>query len=295
MKRRKFIKDIAVGSMFFSINHIIPAQERNSPDLAIIKGESPSLITNEAVSALGGINRFISKGDKVLIKPNIGWDRTPQQAGCTNPDVVKALVELCFDAGAKEVKVMDNPCNPARRTYMRSGIRKAAQDAGAKVPLPNNHKLKKMPLHGEKLKAWEVYSDFIETDKIINVPIVKHHSLSLVTLGMKNWLGALGGNRNQLHQGLDFVVVDLAAFFKPVFTLLDAYRVLHRNGPQGGRLSDTRLEKTVIAGIDYVAVDTVGASFLDLKPEDLPFLQLADKRGLGSIDVGKLKIEKRTI
>lgn len=295
MKRRNFLKNIAVGSLALNIKPNIFAQTPSRPDLAVIKGESPSLITKEAISALGGMNRFISNGDRVLVKPNIGWDRKPEQAACTNPEVVKTIVELCLEAGAKEVKVMDNPCNPARRTYVRSGIAKAAKDAGAKVPFPNEYKLKKIPLNGEKLKEWEVYRDFIETDKLINVPIAKHHSLSRLTLGMKNWLGALGGNRNALHQGLDYAMVDLAAFFKPILTVLDAYRILHRNGPQGGRLSDTKLFKTVVAGVDYVAVDAMGTTFFDIKPEEMRFLQLAIERGLGIMDLEKIKIEKRTI
>jgi uncharacterized protein (DUF362 family) len=295
MKRRQFLKDVAVGSLLLNIHPWNLAQGRGHPDLAVIQGESPSFITKEAVSALGGIRRFISKGDKVLVKPNIGWDRTPQLAACTNPDVIKTLVELCFEAGAKEVKVMDNPCNPVRRTYVRSGISKAAKQAGAKVPFPNKHKLKKIPLNGERLKEWEVYTDFVEVDKLINVPIAKHHSLSRVTLGLKNWLGALGGNRNQLHQGLDYAMVDLGAFFKPVLTVLDAYRLLHRNGPQGGRLSDVTLKKTVVAGVDYVAVDAFGATLFDINPQELRFLQLAQQRGLGEHNLEKLNIEKRKV
>jgi uncharacterized protein (DUF362 family) len=261
----------------------------------LIQGDSPSLITKEAITALGGMQRFVSKGDKVIVKPNIGWDRTPEQAACTNPEIVKTLVELCFDAGAKEVKVMDNPCNPARRTYVRSGIQKAAKSAGAKVPLPNKYHLKKIPIYGDSLKEWEIYTDFVETDKIINVPIAKTHSLSRLTLGMKNWLGAIGGNRNQLHQNLDLAIIDLAAFFKPVLTVMDGYRILLRNGPQGGRLSDVKLHKTVAAGVDYVALDAVGASFFDIKPEELRFLQIAKEKGRGEIDLEKLTIEKRTI
>jgi uncharacterized protein (DUF362 family) len=295
MKRRDFLKDIAVGGALLNLSPGLLAQGGGKPDLAQVQGEDPALITKEAINILGGMGTFVSKGDQVLVKPNIGWDRTPQLAACTNPDIIKTLVELCFEAGAKDVTVMDNPCNPARRTYARSGIAKAAKTAGAKVPYPNDHKLKKTALKGESLKEWEIYSDFIETDKIINVPATKHHSLSRVTLGMKNWLGACGGNRNQLHQGLDAAMVDLAAFFKPVLTVLDAYRVLFRNGPQGGRLSDVKEHKTVVAGVDYVAIDALGATFLDVNPQELAFLQLAQKRGLGESQLEKLNIEKRTL
>ena len=295
MKRRGFIKEMTIGSLLLHLNPSLLGQKKAFPDLALIHGDSPALITKEAISALGGIKRFISRGDVVVVKPNIGWDRTPKQAACTNPEIVGALVELCFEGGAKEVKVIDNPCNPARRTYARSGIAAAAKKAGAKVLFPNPHRLKKLPLKGEWLKEWEVYTDFVEADKIINTPIAKTHSLSRLTLGMKNWLGALGGNRNQLHQELDLVMIDLSAFFKPCLTLLDAYRILIRNGPQGGRLSDAKLYKTVAAGVDYVAVDAIGATFFDIKPQELRYLQLAHQKGFGEINLEKLNFAKRTI
>jgi len=295
MKRRDFLKDIAIGGMLLNLSPSLLSQSTSNPELALVEGESPTAITKEVLRILGGMNRFISKGDKVLVKPNIGWDRTPEQAACTNPEVVKTLVELVLEAGAKEVTVIDNPCNPARRTYVRSGIQDAAKEAGAKVLLPNDHKLKKVDLNGQTLKEWEVYSDFIEVDKIINVPIAKTHSLSRVTLGMKNWLGALGGNRNQLHQNLDYCVLDLAAFFKPVLTVLDGYRILTRNGPQGGRLSDVKLYKTIVAGTDYAAIDAIGATFFGIDPKELLFLKLAEENGIGEINPEKMKIEKRTI
>jgi uncharacterized protein (DUF362 family) len=295
MKRRDFLKNMAAGSALLSLHPRLFAQTGTPPDLALIHGESPGLITKEAISVLGGMDRFVSRGDKVLVKPNIGWDRTPEQGACTNPEVIKTLVELCFEAGAKQVTVMDNPCNPAQRTYVRSGIAEAAKKAGAKTPFPNEFKLKKLPLSGEWFKDWEVYSDFVEVDKIINVPATKTHSLSRVTLGMKNWLGALGGNRNQLHQNLDYAMIDLARFFKPVLTVLDAYRLLIRNGPQGGRLSDVKIFQTVAAGTDYVAIDALGATFLDIPPQELRYLQLSKERGLGENDLEKLKIEKRTV
>ncbi len=295
MKRRDFLKNVAVGSILANIPPRLLAQGNEYPDLTLIQGDSPAQITKEAINAIGGIKRFVAKGDVVIVKPNIGWDRTPEQAACTNPEVVKAVVELCVEADAKQVIVMDNTISPARRAYARSGIAKAAKEAGAKTPYVNDHHLKKMALNGEWFKEWEVYTDFVEADKIINVPIAKTHSLSRLTMGLKNWLGAVGGPRNQLHQGIDYAMIDLAKFFKPALTVLDAYRILWRNGPQGGRLSDAKLYKTVVAGVDYVAVDALGATFFEIKPEELTYLQLASERGLGSIDLEKLKIEKRTI
>ncbi len=295
MNRRNFMRDLTLGGLLLRFGPSLLGQAKNDASIAIVQGDSPAAITREALAAVGGIKRFIARGDKVMLKPNIGWDRTPELAACTNPDVVKTLVELCFEAGAKEVTVMDNTTNQAQRCYARSGIADAAKTAGAKVPYVNPYRLKKMALQGEWLKEWEVFTDFVEADKIINIPIAKHHSLCRLTMGMKNWLGAIGGARNQLHQKLDEAMVDLAAFFKPTLTVLDAYRILTRNGPQGGRTSDVRLQKTVVASVDPVAADTVGASFFDIQPEELVYLGIANQRGLGEFNLEKLTIEKRTV
>ncbi len=299
MNRRDFLRDLAVsGAVLNWAPRVLTGQAAGpgkGPDLAAVEGESPYLITKEAVAALGGMKRFVGKGDRIIIKPNIGWDRTPEMAACTNPDVVRALVELAHEAGAKKVTVIDNTTNQAKRCYVRSGILEAAKAAGADVPYVDETRVKKTALKGEWLKEWDILIDVLEADKIINVPIAKHHSLCRLTMGMKNWLGALGGARNQLHQNLDRAMVDLAAFFKPSLTVLDAYRILVRNGPQGGRVSDTKLVKTVVAGTDPVAVDAMGATFFDIRPQELLYLKLAQERGLGKFELEKLRVEKRKI
>ncbi len=297
MKRRDFIKDLTLGGMALGLapSPFPRPVQSPSPVLSLVEGESPYAITKEALAALGGMKRFIAKGDKVVIKPNIGWDRTPEMAACTNPEVVKALVELARDAGAKRVVVIDNTTNQAKRCYIRSGIQDAVKEADGTMYFVDEHRIKKMDVRGEWLREWDILLDVIESDKIINVPIAKHHSLCRLTMGMKNWLGAVGDPRNQLHQKLDEAMVDLAAFFKPALTVLDAYRILVRNGPQGGRVSDTKLVKTVVAGIDPVAVDAAGASFFEVVPEELLYLRLAEERGLGRTEWEKLPLEKRKI
>jgi len=299
MNRRDFITGVAAAGLALRFGPRAFAGQAASigslPALAAVEGESPAAITREAIAVLGGMGRFIGKGDKVVIKPNIGWDRTPEMAACTNPEVVKTLVELVLGAGAKKVVVIDNTTNQAKRCYVRSGIQEAVKQAGGDMLFVDDYRVKKMALKGEWLKEWEILLDVVEADKLINVPIAKHHSLCRLTLGAKNWLGATGGARNQFHQSLDKAVVDLAAFFKPQLTVLDAYRILVRNGPQGGRVSDTELRKTVVAGTDPVAVDAFGASLFAVEPRELPYLAMARERGLGELDLGKVRIEKRKI
>ena len=299
MKRRDFIKDAAAAGLALRFGPRAfsrpAAAAAPVPALAVIEGDSPAALAREAIAALGGMGKFVGRGDRVVVKPNIGWDRTPEMAACTNPDIVRTVVELVLDAGARKAIVIDNTTNQAKRCYVRSGIQEAVRQAGGDMLFVDDYRVKRMDLKGAWLKDWEVCLDVFEADKIINVPIAKHHSLCRLTLGMKNWLGGISGARNQLHQDLDRAVVDLAAFFKPRLTVLDAYRILVRNGPQGGRVSDTELRKTVVAGTDPVAVDTLGASFFGVAPAELPYLGLAQARGLGQTDLGKVRLEKRTV
>jgi uncharacterized protein (DUF362 family) len=269
-------------------NHAVAADAR-FPDVVIAEGGEPVQLVQAALHELGGINRFISRNDVVLVKPNIGWDRTPEQAANTNPDVVAEIVRQCMSAGAKKVIVTDVSCNDARRCFQRSGIAEAARKAGAEIFLPDAANFREVDLEGEVLRNWHVLVPFLSADKIINIPIAKHHSLSGATLGMKNWFGILGGLRNQLHQRIHESLVDLADFARPTLTVVDCYRVLLRNGPTGGNLEDVALKKTLVAGTDPVAIDAyVAKAYWNLDVNSMPYLKLANLRGLGNHEFEKV-------
>lgn len=254
------------------------------PRAAIARHADPALLTRTAIEALGGMGRFVQSGQHVVIKPNIGWDRTPEQAANTHPEVVATLVTLALAAGAGKVSVMDHTCNDARRCYKRSGIEDAAKEAGANVVHLRKDRGQEMDVAGVKVKRWPVFREILEADVLINAPIAKHHGLSRATLGMKNWYGAIDGARNRLHQDVPQTCVDLAAYFKPALTVLDGTRALLRNGPQGGNLGDVAHPQVVMAGTDPVAIDAFGGTLLELTPADLPHLALAEAAGLGSAD-----------
>jgi uncharacterized protein (DUF362 family) len=261
------------------------------PPMVIAENGSPAQLADAAMKELGGMQRFISRGDVVVLKPNIGWDRVPQQAANTNPDLVKRVAELCFNAGAKKVIVTDVSCNDPRRCFQRSGIAARAGETGAEVILPEEHKFRDYRLGGELLSVWPIFTPMIEADKIINLPIVKHHNLCRATLGLKNWYGMLGGRRNQLHQNIEMGITDLATFIRPTLTILDAYRILISNGPQGGNLDDVREMKMLIAGTDPVAIDSFGATLLGVEVGSLPYLNVAEARGLGVVDFAGLDVK----
>jgi len=263
------------------------------PKLALPAGfvpPSPAELVSRAVGAMGGMKRFIGNGDVVVIKPNIGWDRTPAHAANTNPLVVAEVVRLAYDAGAKTVVVTDASCNEPGRCFQRSGIWKASYDMGAEVVLPSEHRFRGMRLGGEVLHEWPVYKALVEADKVINVPVAKHHNLSKYTAAMKNWYGALGGRRNRLHQNIDVSIADLATFMRPTLTIVDATRVLMRNGPQGGNIADARDAHTICASIDQVAADAWGCGLIGRRPDEIPYLAMGESRGLGTRDWKSLRV-----
>jgi len=264
-------------------------QQEDRPRL-VVAGGDPDRAVRAAVKELGGIGAFVKKGDRVVIKPNIGWDRTPVQAANTNPEVVATLVRLCFEAGAGAVVVTDNTCNDPERCFTRSGIWKAAQAAGAEVILPAEHRFRDYDMGGIILGRMPVLVPAVSADRFINVPIAKHHGLSKFTGAMKNLYGILGGRRNRLHQRIDDSIADLAEFIRPTLTVMDATRVLLRNGPQGGNLADTQEVGKVIASTDQVAVDAWSCRLIGLTPADLPYLALAQQRGLGTADLSRVKV-----
>ena len=254
------------------------------PRVTLARHESPQNALQAALDAIGGIGRFVKPGERVTVKPNVGWDRTPAQAANTNPELVGKMVRLCLNAGAAEVTVADITCNDPRRCFLRSGIREAAEKAGAKVILPGDDDLVEVDMGGKLLTRWPVARCFIETDRFINMPIVKQHSLTRCTIAMKNLYGIIGGRRNQLHQEIDQSIVDLVTFCKPTLTVVDATHVLMRGGPTGGSLDDVAIENSVMCATDQVAADSRACEFLGLRGEQVEHIVLAGQSGLGLVD-----------
>lgn len=252
--------------------------------LSVVKGSEPGAMTRKAVDLIGGMGTFVSKGDVVLVKPNIGWDRVPEQAANTNPIVVATLIAMVLESGAKKVIVADNPCNDPRRCYKRSGIADAAKNAGAEVLYIEDRDYVKTDLRGAVLKDWLVYRNALDADKIINVPIAKTHGTAKLTLAMKNLMGVTGGARNLMHQKMFDSVVDLTAFFKPTLHVLDAIRILKANGPTGGSMQDVANLNLVAASADPVALEAFGVTLFGKKAEDLPEIRIGQERGLGVSD-----------
>ncbi len=266
-------------------------------EMAIARGKDDEAVRAEALvkralDAMGGMKRFVSRGDVVVVKPNIGWDRAPIHAANTNPEVVAAVVKQAFDAGAKRVVVADGSCNDPHRCFQRSGIWKMAYDLGADVVLPAEHRFRTVRMKGEVLDEWPIFTTLVDADKVINVPVAKHHNLAKYTAAMKNWYGVLGGRRNRLHQNIDVSIADLATFMRPSLVVVDAIRVLVRNGPQGGNIDDTKPMNTIIASVDQVAADAFGCTLIGQHRDNLPYLKLGHERGLGTMYYENLRVRE---
>jgi uncharacterized protein (DUF362 family) len=258
-------------------------------DLAVLRGDDPAETCRKTIEALGGMKRFVKKGDVVVVKPNMGWDRPPEMAANTNPHVVAALVAMALDAGAAKVKVFDNPCSNPRSAYMHSGIQPAAEEAGAEVIPFDTKRCRTVPIPGgEFLTEWPVFPEAMEADCFINVPVAKVHGASRLTLGMKNLMGIVGGNRGHWHRNIHTALVDILAVVKPHLTVIDAHRIMVSNGPTGGSLDYVRMPKLCIASADPVAADARAAALFDLKPADLGFVVKAADRGHGRMDLAQI-------
>lgn len=252
-------------------------------------------LVRKTFEAAGGISRFVPNASVVAVKPNLSWARAPQFAATTHPEVLKAVVELCQEAGAKEVRIVDHTIHDARQCFALSGAGMVAKETGADLVFPRSTLMREMKIGGSRLDAWAVFTPVIESDVLINLPIAKHHSLSTLTLGMKNWIGAVGGNRWSLHQDIHQTIVDLAQFFKPTVTLIDAVRIMTANGPSGGSTADVVTKNTLILSNDPVAADAAGALLFGRRPEEIGFIRLAQKQGLGTYDAVRLDQKKVSV
>ena len=302
--RRQFIKGAAVTATLPFFSNTLPfygslAHGTEESDLVIAKQGSPSQLLQAAMAPLGGMNRFVKKGQRVVIKANIAWARTPEQACTNNPDLLMALIKMCYDSGAKRVAVWDHTCDNYQFCFSRSGLKEAAQKAGAEIFSGhgrNFYKQVQVP-KGKKLKTTELIRDVLESDVFINFPIPKHHFATELTLGMKNLIGIVW-DMEQLHKiDLHQCIADIQTIRKPDLVVVDAIRILTTNGPKGpGKTEDIG---EVIASTDIVATDAYCASFFKhprtgkpFTPEEIRFIKNAYELGLGEINLSKVRVKK---
>jgi uncharacterized protein (DUF362 family) len=272
-----------------------PAPRAELPHLAVARGgDNPETLVKRALAALGGIERFVKRGNDVIIKPNISVGYySYEYAATTNPWVVGALVKLCLSAGARHVRVMDFPFGgSAEQAYHISGIREQVLAAGGAMEIMTGIRFVKTEMpRGVDMRSCTVFGDMLQADVLIDVPIVKQHSLAVMSAGMKNLMGVIL-ERQAMHFNIGQRTADLASAVPVTLTVVDAVRALRNNGPTGGNLNDVQKLDTVIASADIVAADSYAATLLDLRPHDVPYIAAAAKMGLGRSDLEQMKIEQ---
>lgn len=258
--------------------------------LAIAHGADRRQTVTAAVGALGGMDRFIRPGDRVLLKVNAAFATPPMLGATTHPDLVDHVARLCLQAGAVQVDVTDNPINDPASCFELTGIGPAARNAGARLVLPTEERFESYSLPGGRLiTRWPVLAGPLRrVDKLIGLAPVKDHHRSGASLTMKNWYGLLGGRRNIFHQQIHTIITELAMMAKPTLVILDGTASMMTNGPTGGSLDDLKNSHTMIVGTDPVAVDSVGAGLLGRSVDDLPYLRMAAEAGLGTVDYRSL-------
>ncbi|MBI9036850.1 MAG: DUF362 domain-containing protein [Bacteroidales bacterium] len=304
MKRRDFLKKginagiiagttMSIGSygkIFGS-----PVVNPEGPyDMVAIKGGEPDFMFDRAIESLGGMKEYVKQGQSVVVKPNIGWDAVPERAANTNPKLVARIIEHCFDAGAKDVFVFDNTCDEWTKTYQNSGIEKAVKDAGGKIVPGNSEKYYReieIP-DGKKLKNAKVHELILDSDVFINVPVLKSHSSTRLTIAMKNLMGIVWDrmfwHRNDLHQ----CIADCASICKPDLNIVDAYNVMMENGPRGVSIDDVVAMKQQLISTDIVAIDAAATKLVDLEPNEINYIVFADEMGIGNRNLKELSINR---
>jgi uncharacterized protein (DUF362 family) len=302
LDRRTFVRNslktalamTAAGSLPVLDLLALPGLAAEPPPLAVRRGPDIPKMVRAAIAALGGMDKFVKSGNVVVVKPNIGWDRTVELAANTHPEVVRTVVELCLEAGAKQVRLFDRTCNDARRCYAASGISAAVagmQSDRVELAHIDPRAFREIEVRGGRaLPSWEFYQPALEADVFINVPVAKHHSIARLTLGMKNLMGVIGGSRGKLHTDIAESLADINSVLVSDLTVIDATRILVANGPQGGRLEDVRRLDTVLASPDIVAADAYAATLFDLKPEQVPSIVAGARRGLGVMDLNRIRL-----
>ncbi|MDR0430461.1 MAG: DUF362 domain-containing protein [Tannerellaceae bacterium] len=307
MKRRNFLKTSLVAGAALSLNFdgLQAALSSNSmaveavPDLVAVMGGEPVAMLDKALETLGGIGNYVKKGQKVVIKPNIGWDRSPELAGNTNPELIKALVKKCMDAGASKVTVFDNTCDNWQKCYQSSGIADAVKSAGGLIVPGNDEKyFKEVSLpKGIKLKSTKIHEALIEADVWFNVPILKNHGGAKLSCAMKNYMGIVWDRRFFHSNDLQQCIADICTWEKkPVLNIVDAYRMMHQNGPQGKSAADVATIKSLLASPNIVEIDTAALGlFNQVKRLDMAavgHIGKGQELKLGTTDLAKINIKR---
>lgn len=309
MKRRDFLRAVALtgaavtvkpGKAFDLLAQTgVHAETSAAYDMVAVMGGEPEAMFNRAIQEMGGMGQFVKKGYKVVIKPNIGWDRAPELAGNTNPGLIACIAKHCFDAGASEVVVFDHTCDDWKRCYANSGIEAAAKAVGAKVVYAHEesyYRTVNLPA-AKSLKTAKIHQSILDCDAWINVPILKNHGGAKMSISMKNMMGIVWDRRFFHSNDLQQCIADICTLDKrPTLNVVDAYRVLKSNGPRGKSAADVVTAKGLFVSVDMVAVDTAATKFFDqivkMPLEHVGYIANGEELKVGTTNLDSLNIKR---
>lgn len=304
MKRRDFLRTAAVTGIAGALklggaNKLVAQTSKTSAgyDMVAVMNGTPAAMFEKAIAEMGGMGKYVKKGDKVVIKPNIGWDRAPELAANTNPELVKAIVKSCLAAGAKEVIVFDHTCDDWKLAYKNSGIEDAVKAAGGKMTYAHEEKYyRKVSLpEGKRLKEALIHEAILDCDVWFNVPIVKNHGGAKMTIAMKNYMGIVWDRRFWHSNDLQQCIADCATYSKkPALNIVDAYRMMKSNGPKGKSESDVVMGKALFISPDIVAVDTAAVKFF-AQVEEMDINTVSHIAKAQDLKVGTMNLESLNV
>jgi uncharacterized protein (DUF362 family) len=287
MKRRDFLKTAAIASFALAARRLLPLDTGSAFEVGVVRSTNIEAAVERAVGLVGGIGRYVGRGDIVAVKPNIAFNSPPQYKATTDPLVVRTVVDMCFRAGASKVYVFDRTVSNPKLSYVTSGIKRAAEQGGAKVLYVdevNSRLYKKIAVKdGVYLKETLVNKYILESDVFVNLPVAKQHSTAGLTIGMKNLMGITGDNRSRWHWDIHEAISDINMAVPSDLTVVDATAIMTRRGPTGGSLSYLEDTDTIIASAGVAQADAETAALFGKKPQELGYLRLAEQKGLGSI------------
>ena len=296
INRRDFIAGSLAAAVALNHSELLAAE---ATDLVEVTGTDVAAMVAAALKELGGIGKFVKKGDYVVLKPNAGFANPAEWGTTTHPDVVVAVARLCLEAKAKQVLVVEFPSAKGDKCLERCGLTAAlASVPQVKVKVlssPEDFQKVEIP-KGVSLKSAEVAKALLSADVFINLAQAKAHNATGVSFGLKNHMGLIW-DRNAFHTLLDLnqAVADLGTVVKPHLTFIDATRALLTNGPAGP--GETATPGKIVAGRSIASVDAYGLTLARFNQKqmtlaDAPHIALAGQAGLGETDLGKLKIKK---
>jgi len=299
LSRREFVKTGVLGSAALAAApRTVRAEVKPKTDVWIFKGEDPRALMAACMETLFKNGGFGKNVKKLGFKPNIPFGRTPEQGICTHPDLIDVFLEKTIKSGIKDIVIPERVGRSDAGAFERNGsgpvLKKHKQKVSPTKSKSSEFTVIEIP-EAKSLKTVEVFTELLECDATVNMPVAKHHGGATMTITMKNWMGVVKDprwwHRNNLHQ----CIADFSLFLKPTWSIVDATRCITSRGPGGPSEFDPNImiyPNEVILSRDPVAADAVAARHFHESPHEVKYLSIAQEMGIGVIGQADMNIHE---